>query len=123
MEPLPIRLDDHDLLALKRATAMAFLARFYPNSPGYYREAGDALVKLRQGKTRDRFAQIVREFCGLSSRRCYELMELAAGKKTPAGMRAAASARMRKHRQKKGLARIDGGTSPSPTHQSCRSRA
>jgi hypothetical protein len=101
---LPIRLDDHDLEQTRRVRSMVYFGRRFPKSPGYYREAGKALVALRQDKTKHFWEGIVREVCGLGVSRAYELMAIARGKVTLDTARERTRARQRKLRKRKAYA-------------------
>jgi len=46
----------------------------------WFKAAGQHLQRLRQHCSRSDWIELVRTECGLSSRRAYELMEIAAGK-------------------------------------------
>jgi hypothetical protein len=97
-----LALDDRDIRLADMVRVMAFLTKKYPRSPGYRREVGAALLKLRQGKRRKQFEEILR-FHGLGLSRAYELMRLAAGTTTPEEIRRGNAARQRKSRRNKSL--------------------
>jgi hypothetical protein len=98
----PPRLDPIDEMLVRRITSMLFIGKLHRRSPGYYREAGLALLMLRTDKPGQLWARIVREHCGISPRRAYELMQLGASKSLEA-LRKETSARVRKHRKSKWL--------------------
>ena len=97
-----MRLDAVDEELVRQFTAMIYLARRHHRSPGYYREAGQALLALRSDRTPAVWEPLLREHCGIGRRRAYQLMELAKGKALKT-LRSEASARVRKHRETKWL--------------------
>jgi len=96
------RLDEFDERMVRRIIAMFYLGRRHSSSPGYFRDAGEALLMLRDGKTQKWWLLIVREWCGLGKSRAFELMELAKGV-SPEISRSRTSSRVRKHRRNKWL--------------------
>jgi len=89
-----------DIRAVQVCLRLARLMR--GRSPGaYYLAVGQHLARLRRRTNRDRWLELVRDGCGLSPRRAYELMEIAAGAKTLAEQRIDAAARARKARRKR----------------------
>jgi hypothetical protein len=101
-EMSPPRLDEFDERMVRRIIAMNHLGRLHPRSPGYFRDAGEALLMLRDGKTRKLWILIVHDWCRLSKSRAYELMRLAKGTSLET-LRSETSARVRKHRKNKWL--------------------
>jgi len=99
---VPLRLDYLDDMLVRRISTMVFLAKEFPKSPGYYRDAGLALLMLREGKSGVLWARIIRTYCKLGPRRAYQLMELAAGKSLEA-LRRRTSAAVKNHRKNKWL--------------------
>ena len=97
-----MRLDAVDEELVRQFTAMIYLARRHHRSPGYYREAGQALLALRCDRPPAVWEPLLREHCGIGRRRAYQLMELAKGKALKT-LRSEASARVRKHRETKWL--------------------
>jgi hypothetical protein len=86
-----------DIRAVQVCLRLARLMR--RRSPGaYYLAAGQHLARLRRRTNRDRWLELVRDGCGLSPRRAYELMEIAAGAKTLAEQRFEKLVRVRKAR-------------------------
>jgi hypothetical protein len=69
-----------------------------------YRDAGVHLKALRHTRVKADWAEIVQRFCPVSVSRAYELMAIAGGKKTVAGVRAENAARRRTHSRKKSKA-------------------
>ena len=80
--------------------AMFYLSQRYPRSPGYLREAAEALLALKEAGE-DWLA--IAEANGVKRSRAYELVVLANQNKTPEQMRAEAAARKRKYRENKWL--------------------
>jgi hypothetical protein len=97
------RLDNIDEALIHRLNAMLYLGHCHPRSPGYYRDAGKALLMLRVDKPQSMWAKILKEHCNLGKRRAYELMQLAKAEKTLKELRSETSARVRKHRKGKWL--------------------
>lgn len=106
---LPVSLDDVDLKSTKCIKAMVHFGRRHPRSPGYYREAGRALIRLRADKPKDLWARILRDVCGLGVSRAYQLMQIGAGETTLAQLRAETSARVKKTRKNKQVNRSRRG--------------
>jgi hypothetical protein len=81
------------MLRLARITAKPGLKR------ACYRDAGVYLARLRRDRPKAEWAEILREDCGLSVSRAYDLMAVAEGKKRLDQLRAETAARRRKHYQ------------------------
>jgi hypothetical protein len=89
---------------IRAVTTMIGLAR-YTNKRGLkaaaYKAAGLYLERLRNGRTKTEWLDIVTVNCGLSASRAYELMSIAKGTKSIAETRNATAARRRKHYARK----------------------
>src|SRR5215467_6829683 len=110
-------ISDWDATQVRRVKAMLYIGRRHPRSPGYYRDAGQALALLREDRSYQMWAAIVRGHCGISPRRAYQLMEIAGGKDLKV-MRQETSAAVRKHRKNKWLTTKPPRKNPSKTPQS-----
>ena len=85
---------------IEQFAAMLYLGRRYPRSPGYLREAGEALLALKEAGE-DWLA--IAKVHGLSRTKAYELTVLGSRNKTSEQMRAEAAARKRKYRKDRWL--------------------
>ena len=85
---------------IEQFAAMLYLGRRYPRSPGYLREAGEALLALKEAGE-DWLA--IAKVHGLSRSRAYELLVLGSRNKTQDQIRAETAARVRKHRKDRWL--------------------
>jgi hypothetical protein len=96
---------DSDAALIRQVNAMVYLARRHPRSPGYFRDAGEALAALKAAhKAGGAWVGIVNIYCHLGRRRAYQLIELVKTGKTLGELRRENSARVRKHRKAKWLA-------------------
>jgi len=89
MESIP--LTEADAENAKAASIMLEIARHrQPHKrEAFYKAAGQHLEMLRRGKSVEVWAEVVRKHVGLGLARAYELVELGAGRKTLAELRAA----------------------------------
>jgi hypothetical protein len=83
------------MLALARVTLKLGLRN------AAYRDVGLHLERLRHGRPKVEFVDLVLTCCELSVSRAYELMAIAKGKKSLASTRAATAARRRQHYSRK----------------------
>jgi hypothetical protein len=93
---------------VRAVTVMMRLARMRleaGRSPApWYRAAGQHLVRLHRGRGKRKWAQLVRDECGVGLTRAFELVALGRGK-TLAELRAENSGRVKKSRSRKALPR------------------
>jgi hypothetical protein len=92
IEPIPLTAADTE--NIRAVNAMLALARQRPAHKRelFYKNAGEYLERLRRGKMTEVWAEIVRKHIGIGLARAYELVELGAGRKTLAELRAAKGA-------------------------------
>jgi hypothetical protein len=71
--------DHHDIRGVLTMLALARLMKGRSQA-AYYRAAGQHLASLRRRRSQAEWIELIRTYCGLSRRRAYELMAIAAGK-------------------------------------------
>jgi hypothetical protein len=101
-------LSDDDIAAIDAVRPMLALARFSKRSGvrnAVYADIGRYLMRLRADRDKSHFADLVKEQCGLSVRRAYELIAIARGTKGLKTLRAEKTASMRKTRRKQRVSR------------------
>jgi len=92
VEPIPLTIaDTENLGAVNVMLALARQRGPHKREP-FYKAAGQHLEMLRRGKTVEIWAELCRKHCAIGLSRAYELVELGAGRKTLAELRAAKGA-------------------------------
>lgn len=105
IEPIPLTDADRENIAAVNAM-LTFARNRQPHKrEAFYKAAGQHLEMLRRGKTVEIWAEVVRKNVGIGVARAYELIELGAGRKTQAELRARKGVNQRRwkasQRQKK----------------------
>lgn len=93
--------DERDVRAVVAMVALAKLMKGR-SEQAYWRAAGQHLARLRDRRGREYWGTLIKDHCGLSSRRSYELISIAAGKKTLTELQKNTAVRVKKHRKNKG---------------------
>jgi hypothetical protein len=92
--------DAYDVRGIVTMVALAKLMR-RRSQAAYWRAAGQHLARLHHRHSREFWLELIRDHCGLSSARSYELIAIARGKKTLAEVQKGTAERVKKHSKNK----------------------
>jgi hypothetical protein len=102
--------DEENIAAVRAMLALARVTAKPSLRSASFRDVGTYLGRLRHGRSKIEWADLVECNCGLSVRRAYQLVSIAAGKKPLAELRSETAARARKHYSKQSK-----GSIPNPS--------
>jgi hypothetical protein len=97
---------EENIKAVRSMLALAHVTMKPGLRSAAYRDVGVYLGRLRRGRSKAEWVDLIQCNCGLSASRAYELMAVAEGKRSVESLQAEKAARARKHyaRQSNGLA-------------------